>query len=172
MQPIMYRASLGIAVLLLCGCGNVGSQPSYGDLVVTYNAELETLDRLQKQRAELVAEYERQLQPSAQDAMQALSDVLGTAAGANPLGESDEPLTPDRALDVAVESAERTGQATSDLLEAAMGAATGGDGELTPEQTQLKDAFEKKLAELDAEIEAQQARVDRAREARDAAEAK
>ena len=162
-----------VVAIVLSGCGGGSaptSQPSYADLVVTYNAELETLDRLQRQRGELVANFQRQLVPSAEDAVKALSDVLGEAAGGN-LPDSGEPLTPDRALDLAVESAERTGLATSRLLEAATQASQTPDAELTPEQVQLKEAFEKELAALDEQIEEQKARVERARQARDAAEA-
>ena len=124
----------------------------------------------ERQRGELVANFQRQLVPSAEDAVKALSDVLGAAAGGN-LPDSGEPLTPDRALDLAVESAERTGLATSQLLEAATQASQMPDAELTPEQVQLKEAFEKELAALDEQIEEQKARVERARQARDAAEA-
>jgi hypothetical protein len=154
-----------------CGGGAVHNQPSYADLVVTYNAELETLERLERQRGELVVNFQRQLMPGTEDAVKALTDVLAATTGAN-LPESGKPLTPDRALDLAVESAERTGQATSQLLEAANQATQAAGEELTPEQAQLKKEFEQQLAALDKEIEEQKTRVERAREARDAAESK
>jgi hypothetical protein len=171
-RSICLLAVLAAIVLSGCGGGSApNNQPSYADLVVTYNAELETLERLERQRGELVSEFERQLMPSTEDAVKALSDVLGAAAGGN-RPDSGEPLTPDRALDLAVESAERTGQATTQLLEAATQASQTPDAELTPEQVQLKETFEKELAALDEQIEEQKARVERARQARDAAEAR
>ncbi len=54
-------------------------EPSYAELVVTYNAELEALDRLEKKRTELIEEHEKKSMPSADDALRMLQGVLETA---------------------------------------------------------------------------------------------
>lgn len=172
MRCCIHHALLAATTFSLvggCGGGGANNQPSYADLVVTYNAELETLDRLERQRSELIAEYQRQLQPNMEDAAQAIADMLNSAVDQDPQGAGG-PLTPDQELDRAVASAERTGQATSELLEAALQSTQDADAELTPEQAAIKDEFEQKLADLDEQIEAQKARAERARAARDAAE--
>lgn len=166
---------LAFVLLPLClGCGPGGgaaeSQPSYADLVVTYNAELETLDRLEKKRADLIAEYERQRRPDAEKAVQALTDVLNSAAGGTAENDSGEPLDPNAALDRAVASAEKAQQASSQLLETALQASGAGRGDTAPQNEAYPEELERELAALDEEIEKQKARVERARQARDAAE--
>lgn len=168
------------SLLSAIGCGPRGGEasgPSYADLVVLYNAEMETLDRLQKKRADLIEEYQRQHQPDADQAVQALVGVLNSAAPGNSEAENGEPLDPNAALDRAVESAEKAQQASSQLLETAIQASRTADGEdggrdsVHPEGVYPKE-LQRQLETLDAEIEKQKARVERARQARDAAEPK
>jgi septal ring factor EnvC (AmiA/AmiB activator) len=157
-------------MLSIAGCaGSIANpQPSYADLVVTYNAEQETLDRLVRQRAELIANYERQMAPDTDQAIRALTDVLNSAAGAGRDVAADAAGDPYAALDQAVASAEKTQEVTAQLLDSAR-QATREEAAATAE---YPEELQKKLAALDEEIAAQQARVDRARAARDAAEPK
>lgn len=161
-----------VAALALSGCVKVEDKPSYAELVSIYNAELETLDRLEKKRAERVAEYEAQLQPQEDEALQALSSLLGSASEARREGASELPADPNAMLDQAIANAEQMEKSAAELLEAAAGQA----GSRPPDRESIEalysEEFKAKLAELDQQIAEQQARVDRARQARDAAEPK
>jgi hypothetical protein len=166
----VIRFTLVAAAITLAnvGCGPVVEEgPSYADLVVTYNAELETLDRLEKKRSEMVANYERTLRPSAEDALQALGDVFNTRRAADPYAEEGLAADPHDMLDQAVASAANVDEATSQLL-AAAAQQTGADRESL--EAQYSEEFKQQLAAIDEEIAKQQQRVDRARKARDAAE--
>lgn len=153
----------------IIGCGPVQEEgPSYADLVVTYNAEVEALDRLERKRAEMIAAYERTLRPSAEDALKSLNDVLNSQTAAEGEGASELPADPNEMLDQAVANAERSHEAASKLLAAAV--QPSGDGESL--ESQYSEEFKQQLAEIDAEIAKQRERVERARKARDEAEAK
>ena len=159
-----------MVTLLNAGCGSSESQPSYADLVVVYNAELETLDRLERKRAELVATYEQQFRPDAEDALAAITGALSAAGEANRQIGAESAADPHDALDQAIESAMNVQQATSQVLEAATeqaGAEGGSTGSLA---AHYSEEFKLQLASLDKEIDEQKARVERARQARDAAE--
>ena len=65
----LNTALLLILILIHAGCGptdiTISKKPSYADLVVTYNAEVETLDRLEEKRTAAIAEYFSQAQGKA-----------------------------------------------------------------------------------------------------------
>ena len=68
-------------ILLHVGCGSDRAvpnvpQPSYAELVTIYNAELETLDRLERKRRELVAEQEKLLRPNPDETVKALASAF------------------------------------------------------------------------------------------------
>ncbi len=170
-----YTAPFAAALMLL----NVGctaekavpeNKPSYADLVVTYNAEMESLDRLERKRKELVAEYEQAQRPNPDDAVKALTDALNAATTSSGEGTATAPTDPQAILDQAVQNAEKAKQVASDLLRAAtQPASPQGEGQ-SPEQTAASAEFQRQLAELDQQIAKQRERVERARQARDAAE--
>ena len=151
----MNRFSRNVALLsvfavsvfvCLIGCSEPApeeSGPSYADLVTVYNAELQSLDRLERKREELMAKHEAALKPS---------------------------TDPNELLDRAVEHAEKAQDLTSRLLESVSSAAEPTEEEIQ-KRAELTEQFERELAAIDEQIVEQKARVDRAREARDAAEA-
>jgi len=167
-------------VLLNIGCGRdrdvADDEPSYADLVVIYNAEMEGLDRLENKKNELIATHEKQLQPSGDDAVKALTDVLSAANEAYRGSDSDEALDPQAALDRAAEKVEKAQEVASQLLESltqpveTQPAENGGVQDTVETDPRIED-FNRQLEAIEEEIKKQQARVDRAREARDAAEA-
>lgn len=148
------------------GCGpteiNINKKASYSDLVVTYNAEVQTLDSLEKKRKEIVAEFSNQAQ---MDALNAAVNSLGTG------GKQNLPSNPNDALDRAVASAELQAQLQSGLLEK-LAPSTASGSASSAASTEYPADLKRKLSELDAEIAKQKERVDRARKARDAAETK
>ncbi len=153
-----------LAIAVAAGCGSGEQKPSYADLVVTYNAEVQALDRLQDKRAELLARFASENQPDLDQTVEALAGALKTATQTD-AQEAESATDAFAALDAAIAQAERTGQATADVLDA-----VGQSPDGTP--VALTEAQQQELAALDAEIKEQQARVERARAARDAAEAK
>lgn len=161
-------ASAMILMNVGCGPGEVDSEPSYADLVVIYNAELGSLDRLEKKRSELIATYEKQHRPDADHAIEAISAALSSTTAEN--REAGGALDPQAVLDQAVENAEKTQQVVSQLLDVVATQAEG--GEAAAQEVPYSEEFKLELAALDEEIEKQQARVERARQARDAAETK
>ena len=171
-SAIFFALLAGATTLLNIGCGPVEKRPSYADLVVIYNAELAALDRLERKKADLIVDFEKQLAPKVDDALQALSDVLSTAAAANRDGTAFDATDPNDMLDQAIENAAKMQQATSQLLEVAAGQASGETAEQATAESLYSEELKAQLAALDEEIAEQQARVDRARLARNAAEAK
>lgn len=169
-RHLVSAALLASVNLSLAGCsGSIANpQPSYADLVDTYNGELETLERLEKRRADLIAGYQAKLRPEADQAIQALTDVLNSAGQPGGQLAADGAADPQAALDRAVASAEQTQQVTSQLLDAAMQSAQEGKAHAA----EYPEELQRELAALDEEIESQRARVERARAARDAAEPK
>lgn len=169
-------ALLMTGTLLLAGCGSKppapDNRPSYAELVVIYNAELESLDRLERKRADLVAEHEKQSRPDPNDAVRALAGAFDAALGGIRDNAGDVPSDPQAALDRAVESAERAQDAVAQMFQAikppAGEPATGEPA--TDAASPADEEFARQLGLLDQEIEQQRARVERARQARDAAE--
>ncbi|MEO8268685.1 MAG: hypothetical protein ABI557_03130 [Aureliella sp.] len=163
MRSSYLVAVLLSAVLITCaGCGPTDitftKKPSYADLVVTYNAEVETLDNLEGKRKSLIADYVRQAQGKA---MKAAVNSIKT-------GDAERiPGNPNQALDQAIAAAEMQAQLQSGLLEG-LDVSTD-SAEFTadyPEELKVK------LIEMDADIASQQERVQRAKDARDAAQPK
>jgi hypothetical protein len=151
--------SLCTLVAVLVGCGTTElkftKKPSYADLVVTYNAELETLEKLEAKREKLVADHLSQTQQAA----------IKAAVNSIQSGEAQAiPSDPNAALDRAVAAAEMQAQLQSGLSESLGLSSESGAAPKYPE------ALQRQLAGLDAEIADQQARVQRAKAARDAAQ--
>jgi hypothetical protein len=170
MRTIVFFCAGGFAALTL-GCAAKG--PSYAELVTIYNTELEVLERLERKKATLVAEYEAATKSKRAEAMESLQGVLDSAQQALKDSPISDVVDPNELLD---QVAGQQG-AARDLTDGLLGAITGekSDEELTPEEKAaretMKREFETKLAAVDAEIADQQQRVDKARAARDAAEA-
>ncbi|MCC7334921.1 MAG: hypothetical protein IT422_07490 [Pirellulaceae bacterium] len=153
---------LSAVVIANAGCGpadfNFTKKPSYADLVVTYNAEVETLDNLEEKRKSLIADYVGQLQ---RNAMEAAVESIKT-------GDAKRvPENPNQALDKAVAAAEMQAQLQSGLLDG-----LGLSNESAESTADYPEELKSKLAELDAEIASQKERVQRAKDARDAAQPK
>ncbi len=156
------------------GCGSPAAvqpaAPSYAELVTIYNAELASLDRLERKRVDLVDRHEAALQPTVEDATAALGALLTSATEAGnqlDLGNSGDP---NDLLDAAVAHAEATQGIAAEAL-AAASATNEPSEEKAQQNAELTKQFEAELAALDVEIAEQKSRVDRARAARDAAEA-
>lgn len=156
-----------IVLVTSVGCQTEQSGPSYADLVVIYNAEAESLDRLQRKRADRVAEYEATLAPSGDAAVAALGQLLGDVK-ANPPADLST-ADPDELLDNAIANAENLDAKAEEMLAAASQSA-GKPMDRSAIEAMYSDEFKAELATLDAEIAKQQARVDKALADRDAAE--
>jgi len=152
------RIFIGLSVICGFGCEpaeiTITKKSSYADLLVTYNAEVETLDNLEEKRKKLLAEHAEKAQ------LDAFKSALGSLES---IGKPNTPSSPNDALDLAVAAAE--GQAKA--LEQAR-KSTNAQPALADYPQELKQ----KLSELDAEIVKQKERVERARKNRDAAETK
>ena len=151
---------LSLLPLTVLGCGpteiNVTKKSSYADLVVIYNAEVQALDNLETKRKNLIAEYSEKAQAEAiKAAMNSLESVAKSASASSP----------NNALDQAVSAAESQAQLLKKLDDSRGTSSPNANAEF-PEE------LKRKLSELDAEIAKQKERVDRARNARDAEEAK
>ncbi len=170
MRTLLWFVALA-ATLPAIGCAPVEKTPSYADLVVIYNAEAETLERLERRRAERVAEYEATLRPAGDEAIEALAGVLGglgdSAAAERKLDATD----PNELLDQAIANSENLGDQTEALLEAAAQRSGTLPVDRAAMEAMYSDEFKAQLAELDVEINQQRNRVTKARAARDAAEA-
>ncbi len=119
----------------------------------------------------MIDQYEAQHRPSADNALKSLTDAITSAGDATREGASDPPTDPNAALDRAVENAEKAQEVASQLLKT-MTSATQADREAAGQQIPYSEEFQQQLAAIDKEIEEQKARVERARQARDAAEQK
>ncbi len=154
------RLFLSLLTLIAVGCGpteiTFTKKSSYADLVVIYNAEVQALESLQGKLKSLKAEY---LEKAQAEALKSMMSSLESA------GKQTIPSNPNDALDRAISAAE----AQADLLKK-LDTASGSKSPTA--NSEYPEEWKRKLADLDAEIAAQQERVNRAREARDAAEAK
>jgi hypothetical protein len=141
---------------------------------VTYNAELEALDRLEAKRDTLIRQYAEATAPNqSAEAMDRLESLLKSASDLKDREASSTTSDPNELLDQLTErNADAQDIANQALNELLGGSPTDGQDAPTPADAaaaaERKAAFERSLASLDAEITAQQQRVDRAREARDA----
>ncbi len=167
----LQSRSTGLAILavfnalVIGGCSNTEEKgPSYADLVVIYNEEVESLDRLENKKRRLIAEYEEKNAPRTDGTTEALAAILDATKNARDKQSTDAPIVdPDQALDKAIADAEKLGD---QLLDSA---AKGLDKDSKP--VVYSEEFKQQLAALDKEIESQRARVERAHQARDEAEA-
>lgn len=175
----LCRAIAGVSCLLAAagfssGCGSktkeIQKGPSYAELVVTYNAELAALDRLEKKKEQLLAKLTAVGKPSEQDAMNMLGKLLGPAAKAGGNANTGTPSDPNAALDQAIKQAETTQEAARGMLET-LGDQTTVDPQTAEKNKQAKQQLTRELESLDKEIDRQKQRVQRARKARDTAEA-
>ena len=161
---------------LLFGCAEpVAPGPSYAELVVTYNAELETLERLEAKREKLVAANATDGR-SASGAIGSLDDLLEKAKVLKEGASADLPTDPEALLEHLSEGSGEAHELASQLIDGLLG---GGEGkaakpEPTPEEiaaaAERQAAFQAELATLDEELAKQKERVERARIARDAAD--
>jgi hypothetical protein len=158
---IFYSA----VVMLACGCGpaevTFTKKASYKDLVETYNAEVQTLDNLEGKRKELIVEHSKKQE---EEMLKSAISALGAA------GQQKVPSNPNAALDQAVAAAEMQAKLQSGLLDKVGG--SGGNSAKSGGNAEYPEPLKSKLAELDAEIAKQKDRVEKARNARDAAESK
>jgi hypothetical protein len=143
-------------------------EPSYAELVEIYNLELETLDRLEKKRQDLIDAHTVSANSSGEEALKVLGGVLGSVAGDQGEGAADVPADPQDALDQAIANAEKVEDIASQMLETTT-RALADEGE---ETLQLDEETKAELEKLDQDIAQQKERVERARQERDAAEAK
>ena len=170
--------ALAVCVSIV-GCeAEVDPRPSYGELVVTYNAELDSLDRLEAKREELIAEYAAATAPNeSANTLAQLEGLLDSAKELKDAANEDTNSDPDSQLDGLIKRGGEAEKIAEQLLDGILtGDGSSVDVEPTPEEAaaaaERKEAFEKELAELDAEILKQKDRVERARQARDEAESK
>lgn len=161
-SSFLVAALLSAVVMANAGCGPADitftKKPSYTDLVVTYNAEVETLDNLESKRKSLIADYVGQAQRKAME-----TAVKSIQTG----GANGVPDNPNQALDQAVAAAEMQTQLQSGLMDG-LGLSTDSAESTAEYPEELKG----KLTELDSEIASQKERVQRAKDARDAAQPK
>ena len=170
--PAHIAIALIAVVTIGCGGDVVDNEPTYAELVVTYNAELEALDRLENKKQELIEKREAQLRPSVDDAVKALGDVLTTASELTREVDPDAALAPEAALDRAVDNAQNARDVASQLFNSVSQEPSEESEEDAAKRTEATAEFDQQLAALDEEIEKQKQRVERARQARDAAESK
>ncbi len=108
-----WAAGVMVAVIMITvGCAppaeDKASGPSYADLVVIYNTELEQLDRLEGKRMELVQQIAAVGSGADGSALDAINAVIAsTQASAGEIG-GNLPADPNDALDQAVERAQAT----------------------------------------------------------------
>ena len=170
----LVAAILATITLIAVGCGGDVQRdkagPSYADLVVTYNAELATLDRLEQKKETLHQKMVAVGRPTGEHALKLLDKVLTSGQTSFDDDAANEAADPNVALDLAVERAQEAQNAARDLLDS-----IGKEPANTPEQTaqneQIKNELSRELEALEKEIVTQRQRVERARQARDAAEA-
>ncbi|MFY8199407.1 MAG: hypothetical protein ACOVLE_01960 [Pirellula staleyi] len=145
-------------LLFLFSISVVGCEPAefkitkkvpYSELVVTYNAEVQALDVLEAKKKSMISEFANQAQA---DTLNAALKSIGSA------GQPSIPGNPNDALDRAVLAAE----AQAGLLDKL--------GKDSATKTEYPEELKRRLSELDAEIAKQEERVERARQARDAAD--
>lgn len=155
----------------LNGCSeSTDGGSSYAELVTIYNTELQALDRLERKREELVAKQKEALGPSTEDAVKALDTLLSSAKEAGKELNLEGVNDPNELLDRAVAHAETVQGATAGLLESVSAVAEPTEEDVAKKAEQNAQ-YERELAEIDQQITEQKARVDRARKARDKAEA-
>lgn len=165
-------AGLLATLVLSLGCAQKVEKPSYAELVSIYTSEAQELDRLERKRADMVAEYEATLQPSGEQALEALTGMLGEMSTAQGDAPKLDATDPNELLDQAVANAENMQEQTGKLVDTLAKQSGAGPQGRAAIEAMYSDEFKATLAEIDAQIAKQRERVDRARADRDAAEAK
>jgi len=176
----LVAAALAAVMLIVAGCGGDVQQDeaglSYADLVVTYNGELAALDRLEQKKETLIQKIEAIGLPTSEDALKLLDKVLasGLTSGDEEAANTkvNEAADPYAALDRAVQraqDAQDVQDAARDLL-GSIGKQSANTPEQTAENERIKNELSRELEALEKEIATQRQRVERARQARDAAE--
>ena len=160
------QLALALLAFAVSGCGpmdlTVQKKASYADLVVTYNAEVQTLDNLEAKRKAMLAEHASLAQ---KQAIKAAVDSINSGSPGN------VSTNPNEALDQAVAAAEMQAELQKGLLNSLDPSSQSTSAPAIAED-ELPTELKTKLAEIDAEITEQKQRVERARAARDAAETK
>lgn len=162
--------------VMLCGCAeSVAPAPSYAELVVTYNAELETLDRLEAKREQLVAEIAAAARNDSGEAIGSLDDLLQKAKSLKEGANSDLPTDPEALFDHLADGSGEAQELAGQLIDGLLGSdSKSAKPEPTPEEVAAakarQAAFQAELTTLDVELAKQKERVERARSARDAAD--
>lgn len=164
-----WLATIAIVAFACGGCSSQDEGPTYAELLTIYNAEAETLERLQRQRAAMVAEYEATLRPSTEEAVRALLGDARDATAAAREGDELNSADPNEQLDAIIGNAEQAEAQVGALLDAVAQQGGGTPADREAIEALYSDEFKARLAELDAEIEQQRERVAKARAARDAA---
>lgn len=169
------RSLLPLTVVWL-GCAPAETGPSYADLVVIYNAELEALDRLEAKREKLLVARAAAVQKTKSP----LSNLQGLLDEVKQLKDKAVGTEPNTVIDDLAHRSGRAEELAGQLLEGLLqGSQSAADGkqntqgaepETPPDEAAESIATE--LAALNKEIETQKARVERARNDRDAAEAR
>jgi len=168
---ICGKRVIGCVVAVWLSMFQVGCNqgPSYADLVTIYNEELETLDRLTSQRDELQAQRAVLTSPSkGERASNMLQGILEQAEALKSQNEENLPADANALVDQAIDNANEA-KAIADQVLNAVAANGNGDEEGSVDRTAEIARIDTELAKLEKEIEAQQVRVDRAKEKRDAA---
>lgn len=169
---LSFAVALTLVAVAVLGCETAEQKPSYADLVVIYNAESETLERLERKRSDMIAEFEATLRPTENEALEALAGILGGVGEATGDPVKLDATDPNELLDQAIANAESMESQTEALLEAAAKQSGRQPADRAAIEAMYSDEFRARVAEIDAEIASQRKRVEKARAARDAAENK
>lgn len=153
------------------GCAPAETGPSYADLVVIYNAEVEALDRLEAKREKLILARAAAVRES----KGALPNLQGLLDEVTQLKEQTLDADPNAVIDDLANRSGRAEELAGQLLEGLLqGTRTEAEeddpADAEPSSDDQAEVFARELDTLNNEIEEQRARVERARKARDAAE--
>lgn len=177
--PHTSITTVGLLFLAACSQPPAETGPSYADLVVTYNAELEALDRLEAKREQLIEDYEAEsilAEPTENAGSLSVEGLLKSAKELKDEAGLDLSADPNELIDKLTERTGGAEQIAGQLIEGLLAENLNeSEKEPTPEELaaaeERKTKFDAELKTLDVEISAQQKRVERARQARDTAEA-
>ena len=163
-----YRVVVFLGLTLsISGCETSQPGPSYADLVVIYNSEVEALDRLESKRETLLEKIETVTHPPAPDnTADVLKGILESAEDLNQKRDAELSADPNVLLDQALENADQAKSLAAQVLEEATRPS---EQEATVDNEELT-SLQAELGQLDQAIAEQKDRVERARKNRDAAE--
>lgn len=161
-----------VLCISMIGCNQppVESGPSYAELVVTYNAQLAALDRLEAKQKILNKGYAAAaVSNTDSETLSKLEGLLKSATDFKDNSKLASTSDPNALLDDLSERNVEVQDITDQLIGSLLEDETAPNPEVVAER---KGEIERELAKLDTEITKQRKRVERARQARDAAEAK